>query len=294
MPRRGNDEENRRKGFYGLTGVTYDLPVALLRCPACGAPFSRRESSLVCESGHCFDVARKGYVNLAPGRALDALYTRPLFESRRRVLESGAYAPVVETLSRLAARYAPDDALLVDAGCGDGFYAKALATQFRRVVAFDLARDAVYLAASGPKDERAQRVAFLVADLTRIPVQDGAASVLLDVFTPAHYAEFARVLKPGGVLIKALPGPGYLREIRALAGQRDYRNDDVLRRLDETGGERFLPLARETLFYTFPLPEPLRADAVRMTPLTHAHAASPDALTEITIEMEIAVLGKRE
>ena len=274
--------------------MTYDLPVALLRCPACGAPFARHENSLVCERGHCFDVARKGYVNLAPGRAPDALYTRPRFESRRRVLESGAYAPVVETLSRLAALYAPDDALLVDAGCGDGFYAKALAAQFRRVVAFDLARDAIYLAASGPKDERAQRVTFLVADLTRIPVQDGAASVLLDVFTPAHYAEFARVLKPGGVLIKALPGPGYLREIRALAGQRDYRNDDVLRRLDETGGERFLPLARETLCYTFPLPEPLRADAVRMTPLTHAHAASPDALTEITIEMEIAVLGKRE
>ena len=68
----------------------------------------------------------------------------------------------------------------------------------------------------------------------------------------------------------------------------------MLRRLDETGGERFLPLARETLHYSFPLPEPLRADAVRMTPLTHAHAANPDALTEITIEMEIAVLGKRE
>lgn len=293
MPGRGNDEETRREGLHGLTGVTYDLPVALLRCPACGASFARRENSLVCKNGHCFDIARKGYVNLAPGRAPDALYTRPLFESRRRVLESGAYAPVVETLSRLAAQYAPDNALLVDAGCGEGFYAKALAAQFERVVAFDLARDAVYLAASGPKDERAQRVAFLVADLTRIPIRDEAASAVLDVFTPAHYAEFARVLKPGGVLIKALPGAGYLREIRALAGQREYRNDDVLRRLGETGGERFLPLARETLLYTFPLPEPLRADAVRMTPLTHTHALNPDALTELTIEMEIAVLGKR-
>ena len=293
MPGRGNNEENRRESLHGLTGVTYDLPVALLRCPACGAPFARRENSLVCESGHCFDIARKGYVNLAPGHAPDALYTRPLFESRRRVLESGAYAPVVEALSRLTAQYAPDGALLVDAGCGEGFYAKALAAQFERVIAFDLARDAIYLAASGPKDERAQHIAFLVADLTRIPVRDGAASAVLDVFTPAHYAEFARVLKPGGVLVKALPGPDYLREIRALAGQREYRNDDVLRRLGETGGERFQPLARETLHYVFPLPESLRVDAVRMTPLTHAHAATPDALTEITIEMEIAVLGKR-
>ena len=101
--------------------------LAQLRCPACGRAFARRDGSLVCESGHCYDVARKGFVNLAPNRRQDAVYGRALFESRRRVLESGAYASVVQTLSRLCKAHAPNRALLVDAGCGEGFYARSLA-----------------------------------------------------------------------------------------------------------------------------------------------------------------------
>lgn len=265
-----------------------------LRCPLCEKPFVRRDASLLCAGGHCFDIARKGFVNLTPGRRQDAVYDRALFESRRRVLESGAYAPVAQALSRLCREHAPDRALLVDAGCGEGFYAKALAPLFESVAAFDLSRDAIALAASGPKDESARRIAFLVADLTRIPVETAAASVVLDVFTPAHYAEFARVLKPGGLLLKALPRGGYLREIRALTGKGAYDNGDVIRRMDEAGDGRFAVLAQETLTYAAPLDAALRADAVRMTPLSHdAHAASDlSGLNEITIDMEIIALSR--
>lgn len=272
-----------------------DFPaLSRLRCPLCEKPFARRGASLLCASGHCFDIARKGFVNLTPGRRQDAVYDRALFESRRRVLESGAYAPVIQALSRLCREYAPDQALLVDAGCGEGFYAKALAPLFESVAAFDLSRDAIALAASGPKDEAAQRIAFLVADLTRIPVETAAASVVLDVFTPAHYAEFARVLKPGGLLLKALPRGGYLREIRALTGKGAYDNGDVIRRMDEAGDGRFAVLAQETLTYAAPLDAALRADAVRMTPLSHDAHAAPDlsCLNEITIDMEIIALAR--
>ena len=117
--------------------------LAQLRCPACGRAFARRDGSLVCESGHCYDVARKGFVNLAPNRRQDAVYGRALFESRRRVLKSGAYAPVVQTLSRLCKAHAPNRALLVDAGCGEGFYARSLAPLFDDIVAFDLSREGI-------------------------------------------------------------------------------------------------------------------------------------------------------
>ena len=269
--------------------------LAQLRCPACGRAFARRDGSLICESGHCYDVARKGFVNLAPNRRQDAVYGRALFESRRRVLESGAYAPVVQTLSRLCKAHAPNRALLVDAGCGEGFYARSLAPLFDDIVAFDLSREGIALASSGPKDETARRIAFLVADLTRIPVRDGAATALLDVFTPAHYAEFARVLAPGGLLLKALPRSGYLCEIRALTGKGEYDNGDVVRRLDEAGDGRFAMLAQETLTYAAPLDASVRADAVRMTPMAHtADLSSLDlsSLSEITIDMEIIALAR--
>lgn len=45
-------------------------------------------------------------------------------------------------------------------------------------------------------------------------MQDGCCDAVLDVFTPAHYGEFRRVLKPGGVLLKLAPRAGYLRELR--------------------------------------------------------------------------------
>ena len=37
-----------------------------LRCPVCGGMFGREPSLLRCSNGHCFDLAKEGYVNLLP------------------------------------------------------------------------------------------------------------------------------------------------------------------------------------------------------------------------------------
>ena len=35
-----------------------------LTCPVCGGALHREERSLRCGAGHCYDLARQGYVNL--------------------------------------------------------------------------------------------------------------------------------------------------------------------------------------------------------------------------------------
>ena len=35
-----------------------------LTCPVCGGALHREERSLRCGAGHCYDIARQGYVNL--------------------------------------------------------------------------------------------------------------------------------------------------------------------------------------------------------------------------------------
>ena len=66
-----------------------------LQCPRCGGAFALTEQSLICENGHCYDLSRRGYVNLAPDhRQSGDKYDETLFESRGRVFAGGFYAPV--------------------------------------------------------------------------------------------------------------------------------------------------------------------------------------------------------
>ena len=205
----------------------------ILRCPLCGGAFLKKENSLVCEKRHTYDVARQGYVNFVPGQK-EMFYKKELFESRAKVFEAGVYAPVVERLGEAIARHVQaENPVLLDAGCGEGYYTKAVCPdQAMTRVGFDLSKDAVRLAARGQKT-----AAFFAADLKNIPMQDSSVDVLLDIFTPANYAEFARVLKKNGLVMKLAPRSGYLKELRALAGDRlrhqEYDGGDVERYVHE-------------------------------------------------------------
>ncbi|MBR3128939.1 MAG: methyltransferase domain-containing protein, partial [Clostridia bacterium] len=161
--------------------------IDLLRCPVCGTAFSRAAQSLVCKNGHTFDPSRKGYVHFLPN-AKPSKYDAALFEARRRILEGGFYDAVIEAIR---ARMPADPAVVLDAGCGDGTFTKALGRGV--TIGIDNAKDAIALAARGGGP-----VLWTVGDLTRMPVADASVDVILNLFSPAHYGEFRRVLKPDG------------------------------------------------------------------------------------------------
>ncbi|MBR5302286.1 MAG: methyltransferase domain-containing protein [Clostridia bacterium] len=255
----------------------------LLRCPLCGGAFSRKENSLICDKRHTYDIARQGYVNFVPGQK-EMFYKKELFESRAKVFEAGVFAPVIDRLSQAVARYvACEKPVLLDAGCGEGYYTKAVCPDKEMTrIGFDLSKDAVKLAARGAKT-----ALFFAADLKNIPMQDHTVNVLLDIFTPANYAEFARVLTQDGLVMKLAPRSGYLKQLRMLAGDKlrhqEYDGGDVERYVHE----KMNVVAQETITYTMPVTQETAYHLARMTPMlagVDVDALDLSGVTEITID----------
>ena len=255
----------------------------LLRCPLCGGAFSLKEKSLVCEKRHTYDIARQGYVNFVPGQK-EMFYKKELFESRAKVFEAGVYQNVIRRVSAAVDHFVKkENPVLLDAGCGEGYYTKNVCHQRTMTrIGFDLSRDAVRLAARGERTAH-----FFAADLRSIPLRDGMADVLLDIFTPANYAEFARVLSPEGVVIKLAPRSGYLHELRTLAGdrlrRRDYDGGDVERYVQE----KMNVLAQEAITYTLSVTQETAQHLARMTPMlagVDVDSLDLSGVTQITID----------
>lgn len=260
-----------------------------MHCPRCGSALAVQNGSLICTSRHCYDLSRRGYVNLAPGHDQSAeKYDAELFESRSRVFEGGFYTPILNALAAFLSPRANQPFLALDIGCGEGYYTRELAKRFPAgaFVGLDLSRDAITAAARASSPAH-----WLVADLKQLPFRDHTADVLLDVLTPADYAAFRRVLRPGGELIKVVPGADYLKEVRAAVADRlrsgeTYDNTRVLSHLRENA----TVVEERVIHETRPLtPEESRA-FLHMTPMTFSVPTEAlDALTlsEITIHMHI-------
>jgi len=260
--------------------------VSLMRCPRCQAAFELNGASLICENRHCYDLSRRGYVNLAPSHDQNAeKYDAELFDSRRLVFEHGFYQPVAQAI----AQWLSDKPLTVlDAGCGEGYYARLLAQQFpqAQILGLDISRDAITAAA-----RETGRANWLVADLKHLPVADASADVLLDVLTPADYAEFGRVLKPDGILIKVVPGSDYLCEVRKavspwLRSGDSYDNTRVIDHMKEHAEI----IEENEVRITRPLSADESRAFLRMTPMTFSvpgDVLEGLSLSQITIHMHV-------
>lgn len=263
---------------------------ALFCCPLCHGAITRGDTFLRCERGHTFSLSKKGYVDFVPGARAGA-YDGALFESRQRFIAGGFYAQMLQTLLGLIAQYAPTGPLL-DAGCGEGSFLKALMPDpsVRPCLGLDLSRPGIQQAANGGGGWL-----WGVGDLARLPLQDGSIGAMVNILSPANYPEFARVLGDKGVLFKVVPGDGYLREVRALIQGQLRRNSYSSRQVQSLFAQRFRLLYKEEIQKTLPLSFEQARDLIAMTPLTQGiekERLPLTALREITIHLHILV-GRR-
>lgn len=206
-----------------------------LRCPACGGPFTATGPTVHCPRGHSFDLARQGYLNLLAGRPAPAGDTPAMITAREEFLAGGHYRFIADALASAAQG---SDGLVVDVGAGTGYHLAAV---------LDAVPGAVGLAldSSAPAARRAARAhpraAVAVCDAWgRLPVADGCASLLLNVFAPRNGPEFHRVLRPDGRLLVVTPEPDHLTELVAALDLLSV-DPDKPERVAASLGPRFTP-----------------------------------------------------
>ena len=259
-------------------------------CPICQENLTLVESSLKCNNRHSFDLAKFGYVNLAPQIKQSANYDKENFQNRQQILEADFYQAILDAVSDLLASSKTTTTIL-DIGCGEGFYSRKLQETHsdKTFYAFDISKDSVQIAA---KSEPNWAVNWFVGDLARLPIKDASMDILLDIFSPANYGEFRRVLSKDGILIKVIPTKNHLKEIRQKVQDqltnKDYSNQDI----KEHFQEHFTILSSQTASLTKTITAEQLQALLSMTPLLfHIDQTKIDwsQLTEITIETEILV-----
>lgn len=201
----------------------------LFCCPVCGAALQRQAGALRCPAHHSFDVAREGYAHLLPASRMHAKVpgdSREMVAARRALLDSGLYSPFAEALGPLVCAQARAGHIaLLDAGCGEGYYTAHAARALRaagigaEIAAYDISKFAVRAAT-----KRDGAIQWAVAGSFCIPVPDARFDCVLNIFSPMVAAEFARVLRPGGALIYAVPGARHLYGLKQILYEHPYEN----------------------------------------------------------------------
>ncbi|HFH1608672.1 TPA: putative RNA methyltransferase [Streptococcus pneumoniae] len=259
-------------------------------CPICQENLTLLETNFKCCNRHSFDLAKFGYVNLALQIKQSANYDKENFQNRQQILEAGFYQAILDAVSDLLASSKTTTTIL-DIGCGEGFYSRKLQESHseKTFYAFDISKDSVQIAA---KSEPNWAVNWFVGDLARLPIKDANMDILLDIFSPANYGEFRRVLSKDGILIKVIPTENHLKEIRQRVQDqltnKEYSNQDI----KEHFQEHFTILSSQTASLTKTITAEQLQALLSMTPLLfHVDQSKIDwsQLTEITIEAEILV-----
>lgn len=241
------------------------------RCPHCEHPLERRDQSYGCASGHSFDVAREGYVNLVVGGRRaggpsgddDAMV-----RARRSVFDAGCYDPIIVAVA--AAVAASGARTVLDAGCGEGTYLARACAGGREGWGIDISRAAVRAAAKRYEHR------FAVASSYRLPFADGSFDAIINVFAPRSFEEMRRVLAPGGVAVVVTPGSDHLAGLKALIYDTPREHRD-----DEDGPA---PDSVESVRFSVDLVEPVRRrQLLEMTPYWWSATEERRALVEAAL-----------
>ena len=198
-------------------------------CPVCHTGLLKTEKTYVCENGHSFDIAKKGYVNLlmsqAGGQHGD---DKTMIAARADFLGRGFYDELSANVCSLVLENAPQNARILDAGCGECKYTADIYECLEKngknaeVIGVDISKEAL-----GYAKRRTNKLSLAVASCADMPIADESIDVLINIFAPFSPKEFCRVLKKDGVILRVYPLAKHLWELKEFIYDVPYENPET-------------------------------------------------------------------
>lgn len=198
-----------------------------LICPVCRDKLSLENKSYRCGKGHCFDLAKSGYVNLLPPASGGKRHgdDKLMVKARSRFLDKGFYDSLSHCVADCVNKYAGSHVHIVDAGCGEGKYTADIlrtleaAGKRAHILGIDISKEALICAG-----KRCKGIDFCAASTAHMPIEDESTHIVVNIFSPFMAQEFARVLKLGGKLIRIVPLEKHLWELKELIYDKPFPN----------------------------------------------------------------------
>lgn len=261
-------------------------------CPICGKQLYKTENSFKCEKNHTFDISKSGYVNLITkggkkGHGDDKVMVR----ARRDFLSKGYYGHLKEAVTAEVIKYAEKDGVLLDSGCGEGYYTAGIYEAFKEkqggeVFGIDVSKEALRLAAKACPSVR-----FAAASAYRLPFENNSINIITSLFAPFASEEFLRVLKAGGFFITAIPLENHLFALKKAVYETPYRNKPEDTHIN---GFRLVNSAEAKKKIVLQSSGDIK-NLFMMTPYYYKTSAADqsklDKLTDLTVETEFLVLS---
>lgn len=247
-------------------------------CPLCSLALVKHDNAFRCKNKHSYDQAKENYLNLLPVQFKHSKNpgdNKAMVNARRAFLEQGYYQPLVERLLALYQQKVISEtespAVILDAGCGEGYYTHQHKYGNNAVYGVDIAKEAIKKAG-----KKYQQCHFSVATLSKLPFNDDFFSWIISVYAPILEQEFTRVLMPGGFLLTVTPAKQHLMQLK------EYIYNDA-----KEHNEDKLPIEHLTLIHqenvTYPMTLKSGQDTINLLSMTpFAFKASPNVIEKLT------------
>lgn len=214
----------------------------IIQCPNCNSILLFKSNCLRCENGHSFDIAKEGYTNLVLAhqkKKLNSGDNLSMIKNREAFLSSGHYDFLIEKIESIISTESSIDknvtqikTVLLDLGCGSGYYTRSLLNQSSDInkVGIDVSKAGISISAKKDKTS-----IYLVASIFNIPLVDNSVDVVTNIFAPCDINEIRRVLRDGGLFIKVIPHYNHMKEIAELVYENfKPHTSDVEEQIKET------------------------------------------------------------
>lgn len=202
---------------------------SIFKCPVCGCKMSVTDDarSVKCSGDnpkgkrHSYDFSADGYLSfgVTGGDSKEAVAARRAF-----LRSTGSYSQAAMAICDTVKHYLPKCRLLVDAGCGEGYYTSQLSEISENTVGFDLSKFACSAGAKQAKRDGKDELLFATASVFELPLEDGCADAVTNIFAPCSEEEYKRVLRDGGYLFVVGAGKDHLMGLKRAIYDDVYEN----------------------------------------------------------------------